>query len=636
MKQKLMDRMRPDFKPLSIPALLLAAFLLTLLSLTTLTASAQSKQYFWERFDVDVQVLENGDLLVTERQTLHFSGEPFTFGYRTVPTGRNGNNDGIGDVSVREGDIIYEPEGSGASHTVSVSDNGGETEIYWYFPPASGAQNYTLSYRVRGAVRTEPSGDQVFWNALPADLGARVQESTITITLPEGIEAASTTALVDGREGDGIETTVSENGRQATFRLTEPRLSGDAVEVGVRFPSGQLDLSTPAWQQAEQRADAINIFLLVFSLLLAVGGPLAAIVLWYLAGRDPQVGPVPQYLTEPPDDTPPAVVGTLVDETAHIHDVMSTLVDLARRGYLKMAETGPSRDFSFERTDKSTNDLRPFEVRMVQGIFGSRQSRDLDDLRYKFSSRLPGIRKELYRELEQRGFVRTSPESVRNRYGCLAFGAVGLAFLSFFALGTIFGEGVSLAICPALALGLTGIVFFVVSRYMPAKTRKGAEAAARWLAFKSYLEDIEKQTKLEEATDIFEKYLAYAVAFGLERSWIRKFSSVPSAPIPPWYVPYPAYGHGSGRTTSGGSRQTRGGTTGDRPSPAGGGRPSLEGMSGGLTGGLAAMSGGLTRMLTNTQTVLQSTRSSSSSGGGGGFSGGFSGGSSGGGGGGFG
>ncbi|HSM56407.1 MAG TPA: DUF2207 domain-containing protein [Candidatus Sulfomarinibacteraceae bacterium] len=629
-----MNRTRSFFKSLTIPALLFGALLLALLSLTTLTVSAQSKQYFWERFDVDVQVLENGDLFVTEHQTLYFSGEPFTFGYRTVPTGRWGNNDGISDVSVREGDIIYAPDGSGASHTVSVSNSRTETEIYWYFPAATGAQDYTLSYRVHSAVRTEPSGDQVFWNALPADLGARVQESTITITLPEGIEAAATTALVDGREGNGIETSVSENGRQVTFQLTRPRLSGDDVEVGVRFPSGQLAISTPAWQQAEQRADAFNIFLLVFSLLIAAGGPLAAIVLWYLVGRDPQVGPVPQYLAEPPDDTPPAVVGTLIDETAHIHDIMSTLIDLARRGYLKMAETGPRGDYNFERTDKPIDDLRPYEAKMIRGIFGSRQSRDLDDLRYKFANNLPGIRKELYRELEAQGFVRRSPESVRNSFGCLAFGALGLAFLSFFALGSIFGEQVSLAICPALALGLTGVVWFVVSRYMPAKTREGAEAAARWLAFKNYLRDIEKQTKLEEATDIFEKYLAYAVAFGLERSWIRKFSSVPSAPIPPWYIPYPAYGHGPGRTTSGGSRQTRGGTTGGAPSPAGG-RPSLEGMSGGLTGGLAAMSGGLTRMLTNTQTVLQSTRSSSSSGGGG-FSGGFSGGSSGGGSGGFG
>jgi uncharacterized membrane protein len=451
----------------------------------------------------------------------------------------------------------------------------------------------------------------------------------MTIRLPEGIQAAATAARIDGVESGNIQTNVSEDGRTVTFTLLQPRSSGDAVEVGVRFPSGQLAVETPGWQRAEQRADVINVILLLVSLLIVIGGPLLALLNWYLRGRDPEIGVVPEYVAEPPEDTPPAVVGTLIDETAHIHDVMSTLIDLAERGYLTMAEMAEGKDYTFRRTDKPLEGVRPFERKMIEGIFSGKQTRDLDDLRYKFSNKLPGIRKELYKELEQRGYVTTSPESVRSRYGCLAFLLIGGAFFSFFALGGIFGEGVSFAVCPAIAVGVTGIAIFISGRYMPAKTRKGAEAAASWLAFKKYLQDIESYTNLEEATDIFQKYLSYAVAFGLERSWIRKFSSIPSAPIPPWYVPYP-YGAGMGR---------RGGLFGSAESRgpgSGGSVPSLEGMSGGLAGGLAGMSSGLTRMLTNTQTVMQSTRSSSSSGGGGGFSGGFSGGSSGGGGGGFG
>lgn len=610
------------------PLIFLVFLLAALVPAISRPVRAQTKTYYWQQFDVDVQVLENGDLMVTERQTLNFSGAPFTFGYRTVPTDSSGRNDGIEEVSVRQGDQVYQQSGSQSPGTFRLTRSGDETEIYWYFAPATGSNSYTVSYRVLNAVRTEPGGDQVFWNALPADLGAPVQNSTMTISLPEGIEAASTIALYDGRESDRVQSAVSSDGRTVTFRLTQPRLSGDRVEIGVRFPSGQLDVSTPAWQQAEQRADVISLALLVVSLLLVVGGPLGALLLWYLFGRDPQVGPIPDYLAEPPDETPPAVVGTLVDETAHIHDVMSTLVDLAERGYLTMTETGSGKDYNFTRTKKPLDDLKRFERKMIEGIFRGKRSRDLDSLRYKFSSRLPAIRKELYRELEERGYVRSSPEGVRNRYGCLAFLVLGLAFLAFVAGSAVFGGNVSTLICPALALGLTAIALFIVSRFMPAKTSRGAEAAARWLAFKKYLKDIEEYTNLEEATEIFQKYLGYAVAFGLERSWIRKFASVPGAPIPPWYVPYPVYRGHSRR--SGGS--VRGGTP--RSGQPEGGSP-LESLSGGLSGGLAGMSSGLTRMLTSTQTVLQSSRSSSS-GSGGGFSGGFSGGSSGGGSGGFG
>ena len=606
--------------------LLLLLFLFLLLA--PRPGDAQTKTYYWESFNVDIQVLENGDLRLTERQTLVFSGAPFSFGFRKVNTN---NTDGITDVSVREGDIVYEEAFGRGPHTFTVEDEGDEVAINWYFPETTGRRSYTISYTAENTIRTEPAGDQVFWNALPADLGARVENGTISITLPEGVQARATTALYGGSEGENLATAVSEDGRRVTVQLTQPRPAGTAVEVGVRFPSGQLDLETPTWQRREQLNDFISLIILLASMLIAVGGPLAALMVWYLFGRDPEVGPVPDYLSEPPDQTPPAVVGTLVDETAHIHDIMSTLVDLARRGYLTMTEKSLGKDYEFQRTEKSLDDLRPFERKMMAGIFSGREKRDLEDLRYKFASRLTQIRNDLYKELEERGYVRRSPEGVRNSYGCLAFGMGGIAVIGAFSLPGIFGNEISTIICPSLALGATAVIAFVFSRFMPAKTEKGAEAAAQWMAFKKYLQEIERHTKLEEATEIFEKYLPYAVAFGLERSWVRKFSAVPNTPIPPWYVPYPAYGHGR-------HGHRRGGTQPASGSGSSGGRPSLEGMSGGLAGGLTSMSGGLTRMLTNTQTVLQSTRSSSSSGSGGGssFSGGFSGGSSGGGSGGFG
>ena len=64
---------------------------------------------------------------------------------------------------------------------------------------------------------------------------------------------------------------------------------------------------------------------------------------------------------------------------------------------------------------------------------------------------------------------------------------------------------------------------------MPRKTPAGAEAAAKWRAFRNYLDSIERYEKLDEAQGIFDRYLPYAIAFGLESSWVDKFSRVPTA-----------------------------------------------------------------------------------------------------------
>jgi hypothetical protein len=69
---------------------------------------------------------------------------------------------------------------------------------------------------------------------------------------------------------------------------------------------------------------------------------------------------------------------------------------------------------------------------------------------------------------------------------------------------------------------------------MPQKTRHGAESAARWRAFRDWLRDIRKFEQLDENPGLFDRYFAYAVAFNLEKQWVREFERA-GAPAPRWY-----------------------------------------------------------------------------------------------------
>lgn len=609
--------------------------ILGLLLLTRETA-AQTKTFYWEQFNVDIAVLENGDISVVETQTLNFSSGTFSFGFRGIPAGTKGNNDGISNVSVSEGGIQFTESRSNGPQTFEVERNSGEDVINWYFGQTNGRHTYVISYTVEGAVRVgdgEESGDQLFWKPTPVDLPARIAHSVVTLRLPEGVRPQQYTgttdylvaAYVNGNENAGVEIAVSEDARTITYDNRAGIVPGEVFEVRAQFPHGRLSIPTPDWQEREQRGDVISLVTLSIAILLAVGGPLLVILLWYTSGRDPEIGiVVPEYISEPPDDLPPGVVGTLVDEKADMSDIISTLVDLARRGFLTITEE--KRNHIFNRTEKSIEDLRPYEKKFLHHVFGNRTERSLKSLKYKFAEKLPELRKMLYEELASEELVPRSPDSVRGSYGCASWVILIAAVGSFFALPSILGETVATAICPAFAIGLTGVALLITSRFMPVKSKKGTLAAAKWDAFKEFLQNAERYGDLGEATDIFEKYLAYATAFGLERTWIRKFSSVPATPIPHWYGPY--YGPGYGRRHGQRSLKRGGGVAG-----SGRGAPSLDGMSEGLGGGLQSMSDGLGRMLSSTATVLRSTPpSSSSGGGGGGFSGGFSGGSSGGGG----
>ena len=612
---------------------LMVCLLLGLLFVPSSTA-AQTKSFFWERFDVEMTLLENGDMAVVETQVLNFSGEPFTFGYGTILTGSVGNNDNISNISLREGDLNYQESGSNAPGTFEVSRSRNEVRIDWYFEPALGQRTYTFSYTIEGGVIVgtldEGSGDQIFWKAIPSDHPGRIQNSTVTIRLPEGVEPQryidDGTYLVEGlAAGDSnlVETRVSDNGRIITYNLTQPLLTGQALEVRVQFPHGLLDIPTPSWQQRQQNSDVYALIGIALSILMMLGGPLAVMGLWYVRGRDPETGlVVPDYLPQPPSRLPPAVVGTLVDEKADMRDIISTLVDLAQRGYLTISEN-KSRNHIFTLENESKAGLRPYEAQFLNDVFRRKKERKLSELRYKFANRLPALRKMLYEELISEGLVDRSPEKVRTSYLVWAGLIFVVAVITFIALVAVLPEETSFVSCCATgALLVTAVFLGVVGRHMPTKTAKGAEEKAKWDAFRNYLKNIEAYQDMEQAGELFEKYLPYATAFGLDRSWIRKFSAVPYAPIPRWYYPYgmsrALYGGKSGRITPGGS-----GTT-----PT---LPSLDSAASGMAGGLESMSTGLTRMLNSTASTLRSTPPSSSSSSGG-FSGGFSSGSSGGGG----
>lgn len=589
-----------------------------LLFLAPSTGFAQTRTFYWERYDVDITLLENGDLRFEETQTLVFSGGTFSSGFISIPTGYSGQNDGITNITVSEGGIPYTESTLQQNNTFQVTDEGNELFIDWFFEPTTGNRTYNIGYTVKGAVIVGTSeqgdGDQIYWTAIPSDSPALVESSTVTIRLPEGVtpqvyegtEEYLVEAYIGGQPGDSVDISVSENGRVITYRTTQPIAQGQKLEVRVQWPHGILDIPTPNWQYDEQIGDTYSLVVIILSVLLLVGGPLGVVVLWYTYGRDPDVGiVVPEYITEPPDSLSPALVGTLVDEKADMRDIISILVDLAQRDFVIIGE-GDNQLQVFTLTDKPWDELRPFERQFIGDFFGGAKEQWLQNLRYKFASKLPKLRQMLYEELTTQLLIPRSPESIRGTYGCWGAFLFMLAFVGFFPLVLILPTSAAgAALCPPIALGITAVSLLIASYFMPVKTAKGAETAIKWKAFKNYLQNIEKYENLNEAGDIFGKYIAYATAFGLERTWISKFAAYPATPIPRWYRPYyhrpynPIF-------------------AGNTPNPIGGSTPSggLQGLSDSATGGLQSMSDGFNRMLNNTATVLKSVQPPSSSGGG--------------------
>ena len=178
--------------------------------------------------------------------------------------------------------------------------------------------------------------------ALPT--AAPVANASMTIVLPTAIDPGHERLDDKGSVNPRDHTTDGKVWTWTAHTLN----AGDSFEVRLQFPP-LVTANAPSWQAADdaarqaqethdQHQALINAIFLAVALLVGSLGAIGLYALWYFRGRDPHVGLVAQFLPQPPDDLPAGAVGVLVDEVADERDVVATLVDLARRGVIKLDE----------------------------------------------------------------------------------------------------------------------------------------------------------------------------------------------------------------------------------------------------------------------------------------------------------
>ena len=518
----------------------------------------------WAQFDVGIKLLSDGKLSVTETQVIDFEEGPFTAGSRNIPLGKV---DGISNVLVSEivgsqklpylevDSFDREPG------TYSVATTSSEMLINWGFSPTTDAsRTFEITYLVEGAVRNYPNEDppnqQIWWTAISSELTetAPVLESTTSITLTQPVDPAQ---VVVGTENLNIEPTTTDN-QTWTWYATDLE-NGDDLTVRIQFPP-LVNVATPSWQarddeqraqdeQNEQRSAVYNLAFLALGVLGAIVGGTALYGLWYTKGRDPQVGPVASFLAHPPGDLPPGAVGVLLDETADQRDVVATMVDLGNRGIIKLDESrsdgvlglGASSDYEITLV-QAPDALRPFEKTLLVSLFGSDleagEKVKMSDVGGRFQGSSETIKNQLYAEVVDRKFFDDEPHDVRKRYQSIGIGALVLAIVLGCVGISFFSTTAPLVWLPVIVLAILAVILIVISSRMPRKTHLGAEEAAKYRAFRTYLADIDKYENIDAKNDIFQKYLPYAIAFGLEEDYTRKFAQAGS-PTPSWFDPDP-------------------------------------------------------------------------------------------------
>ncbi|NCO88670.1 DUF2207 domain-containing protein, partial [Candidatus Roizmanbacteria bacterium] len=228
--------------------------------------------------------------------------------------------------------------------------------------------------------------------------------------------------------------------------------------------------------------------------------------------------------------------------------ILATVVDLARRGFIRIEEkkkgdfyliklkkfvtdnslprnqkapsVNPEMNGELPRSDHQNapsassglRGLQEYEKKLLQGIFESEIEVRLKD--QELYETVEDVKKTLYQSLITNGSFPDDPQRKRTFYNVIA----GMALFT----GNLF-------------LVLMALIF---GRVMFKKTRLGREQANVAKSLYNFISSQTRQLEFQANKQMFfEKLLPFAVAFGVEKVWAKRFSNLKLTP-PDWYRGY--------------------------------------------------------------------------------------------------
>ena len=483
-------------------------------------------------FRSDILIMQDGWIEVTETIRVRAQGDRIRRGiYRDFPTeyeDKLGNQYVVGfePLSVLRNNA---PEDS---HTQNI--RGGKRT---YFGSAnryinSGEHTYIFRYRASRMLGFFENHDELYWNVTGVEWAFPIDSASATVAFGFDVSANDITAeAYTGAYGytkRDYTSRIDPSGR-VTFRTTRPLAALNGLTIVVGWPKGFVaeptDMQRFGWLLKDN-----------FSLLVALAG-FALLLIYYIPvwrrfGRDPEEGVlVTRY--EPPDGFSPASLRYIRQMYYDDKVMTAAVVNLAVKGYLRIdLEEGADGFLGIgKQEDKYTlvktnpgADALPMaagEQELYDSLFSSGKKIVLENENHeKLGSAKDAHKQSLKKDYRQHYF----------RFNGLLNVPAILIFIVTAIVALLSGPS-ALVIMTIVAMAVTTIFFAII---MKRPTLRGRKLLDEIVGFKDYLEIAEKdelnlRNPPEKTPELFEAYLPFALALGVDQRWSEKFAAVLAA-----------------------------------------------------------------------------------------------------------
>lgn len=497
------------------------AFIAALTALVCFSIAASAQEEI-RSFDVEIQVQQNGDIVVTEKIAINVEGREIRRGIlRDLPAFYRDDDTGgklpyrykILDVRRDGAKEPYDRERLGNAFRVRIGDADRLLEYREHV--------YEIRYRVKNQIAYFDAQDEFYWNVTGNYWVFPIRSATARVSLPEGAQVTETNVYIGQSGSSARDANYRWTGDAHYFETTEALGSREGLTISIGLEKGVID--PPSWSDRGWLWWAQNGSLA--ALLLSFG---ALLTFYYRSfdrvGRDPTKGPVfPQY--EPPEGYSPAAAHQIFYRMLSGHNALiASLMYLGTKDLVRI-DVDPKdkkKTTLTKLSDGTSADLAPEIADLYSDLFDRRDNVTLgEDYDADFSSAYSKFQSDL-----------------SDRYGSAYFkwnpiyvvvGGVLSVFAIVFAIlqHSYWTWWHTLAIFALI--GLNGLFMYL----MPAPTRRGQTVRTHLEGFRLYMEKAEKlQLNTVEVgseapppmtVERYERFLPYAVALGVEKPWTKHF-----------------------------------------------------------------------------------------------------------------
>ncbi|MEO7277446.1 MAG: DUF2207 domain-containing protein, partial [Sphingomicrobium sp.] len=537
------------------------------------------------RFVSDVQIRKDSTLDVTETIAVRAEGGAIRHGIvREFPTRYRGPH----GSKVRVGFTFEGATLDGMPVAASTETIANGVRIKVGDPDKlvdPGEHSYALHYRTTRQIGRFDGYDELYWNATGTGWAFPIDEAIARIRLPGPVSFGQRSLYTGAQGATAANAVVSdEKPGEIAFRTTVPLGAYEGLTVAAAFPKGAIDppggATRAGWLLADYGPPALGV--------LALLGLLGFYVLaWRRAGRNPRAGTVVPIFA-PPDALSPAGMRFVVKMAADNRAFAAALIDMGVRGHVKIAEDDGGFFGGTSRTIERLAGGSPLpkdEQAALEALCEPGETIAMKQTNHEaFASAKSALSSALKEQYEGTLFKRnygwavagalffaaglwTVAAAVAAATGSVPLWPVGvvlaslaaaaiawlafhdsaggkciLVLVGFVALAVSFALGMPIIgaaldsgwllplLLPALAFPLVISGFW----WMAAPTSAGRKVLDDIAGFKQYLsiaegERLDRMTPPKDTPAIFEKYLPYAIALGVENHWAKRFASVLAA-----------------------------------------------------------------------------------------------------------